>query len=97
MFMDSIPAIMIVTLVFLPLFSMLNIDALHAGLFMSVNLIAGLGTSPPRRVLSVCGLRKSRVPIEKMSRASLPFLMANIIVFFGDIYPGNNIICAGNV
>ena len=46
MFMNSIPAIMIVTPVLLPRFNMLGIDPLHAGLFMSINLITGLATPP---------------------------------------------------
>jgi C4-dicarboxylate transporter DctM subunit len=79
MFMDSIPAIMIVTPVFMPLFRMLEIDPLQAGLFMSVNLITGLATPPVGCCLFAASII-SGVSMEKVSRAVLPFLAANIVV-----------------
>ena len=79
MFMDSIPAIMIVTPVFLPLFNMLNIDPLQAGLFMSVNLITGLATPPVGCCLFAASII-SEESMERISRAVLPFLAANVVV-----------------
>ena len=79
MFMDSIPAIMIVTPVFLPLFKMIEIDPLQAGLFMSVNLITGLATPPVGCCLFAASII-SEESMEKISRAILPFLAANIVV-----------------
>lgn len=79
MFMDSIPAIMIVTPVFLPLFNMLNIDPLHAGLFMSVNLITGLATPPVGCCLFAASII-SGASMERISVAILPFLAANAVV-----------------
>ncbi len=79
MFMDSIPAIMIVTPVFLPLYTMLNIDPLHAGLFMSINLITGLAPPPVGCCLFAASII-SEEPIERISKAILPFIVANIIV-----------------
>ena len=78
-FMDSIPAIMIVTPVFLPLFNMLHIDPLQAGLFMSVNLITGLATPPVGCCLFAASII-SEESMERISRAVLPFLAANIVV-----------------
>jgi len=79
MFMDSIPAIMIVTPVFLPLFRMLEIDPLQAGLFMSVNLITGLATPPVGCCLFAASVISGE-SMEKISKAVLPFLAANIVV-----------------
>ncbi len=79
MFMDSIPAIMIVTPVFLPLFNALNIEPLHAGIFMSVNLITGLATPPVGCCLFAASII-SEASMENISRAILPFLAANAIV-----------------
>ena len=79
MFMDSIPAIMIVTPVFLPLFKMLHIDPLQAGLFMSVNLITGLATPPVGCCLFAASVISGE-SMEKISRAILPFLAANVVV-----------------
>jgi tripartite ATP-independent transporter DctM subunit len=79
MFMDSIPALMIVTPVFIPLFNLLHIDPLHAGIFMSINLITGLATPPVGCCLFAASII-SEEPMEKISRAILPFIMANIII-----------------
>lgn len=79
MFMDSIPAIMIVTPVFMPLFRMLEIDPLQAGLFMSVNLITGLATPPVGCCLFAASVI-SGASMEKVSRAVMPFLVANVVV-----------------
>lgn len=79
MFMDSIPAIMIVTPVFMPLFNVLNVDPLHAGLFMCVNLITGLATPPVGCCLFAASII-SAASMERISKAILPFLAANIIV-----------------
>jgi tripartite ATP-independent transporter DctM subunit len=79
MFMDSIPAIMIVTPVFLPLFRMLEIDPLQAGLFMSVNLITGLATPPVGCCLFAASII-SGGSMERISRAILPFLAANLLI-----------------
>jgi len=79
MFMDSIPAIMIVTPVFLPLFRMIGVDPLQAGLFMSVNLITGLATPPVGCCLFAASVISGE-SMERISRAILPFLLANIVV-----------------
>lgn len=79
MFMDSIPALMIVTPVFLPLFNVLHINPLHAGLFMSVNLITGLATPPVGCCLFAASIISGEA-IEEISKAILPFIAANIII-----------------
>jgi tripartite ATP-independent transporter DctM subunit len=79
MFMDSIPAIMIVTPVLLPLFRMLEIDPLHAGVFMSINLITGLATPPVGCCLFAAAII-SNESMEKISLTILPFLAANLFV-----------------
>ncbi len=79
MFMDAIPAIMIVTPVFLPLFKMMEIDPLHAGVFMSINLITGLATPPVGCCLFAASIISGE-SMEKISISILPFLAANIAV-----------------
>ncbi|MGX9419207.1 TRAP transporter large permease [Vibrio sp. WJH972] len=79
MFMDSIPALMIVTPVFLPLFNMMGIDPIHAGLFMCVNLITGLATPPVGCCLFAASIISGE-SMEKISRAIMPFIVANIII-----------------
>jgi len=79
MFMDSIPAIMIVTPVLLPLFRVLEIDPLHAGVFMSINLITGLATPPVGCCLFAASIIANE-SMEKISITILPFLAANVVV-----------------
>jgi len=79
MFMDAIPAIMIVTPVFLPLFKMMEIDPLHAGVFMSINLITGLATPPVGCCLFAASIISGE-SMEKISISVLPFLAANVVV-----------------
>ncbi len=79
MFMDSIPALMIVTPVFLPLYNMLDIAPLHAGIFMSINLITGLATPPVGCCLFAASIISGE-SIEKISKAIFPFIVANIII-----------------
>jgi len=79
MFMDSIPAIMIVTPVFIPLFHLINVNPLHAGLFMCVNLITGLATPPVGCCLFAASVIAEE-SMEKISKAIFPFLLANIVV-----------------
>ena len=79
MFMDSIPAIMIITPVLLPLFRVLEIDPLHAGVFMSINLITGLATPPVGCCLFAASIIANE-SMEKISITILPFLAANVVV-----------------
>jgi len=79
MFMDSIPAIMIVTPVFIPLFKMLHVSPLHAGLFMCINLITGLATPPVGCCLFAASVIAEE-SMEKISKAIFPFLLSNIVV-----------------
>ena len=79
MFMDSIPALMIVTPVFIPLFNILHVNPLHAGIFMSINLITGLATPPVGCCLFAASIISDE-SIEKISKAILPFILANITI-----------------
>jgi TRAP-type C4-dicarboxylate transport system permease large subunit len=77
--MDSIPDTMIVTPVLLPLFRMLEIDPLHAGVFMGINQITGLATPPVGCCLFAASIF-SNESMGKISITILPFLAANVFV-----------------
>ena len=79
MFMDSIPAVMILTPVFLSIFKAIDLDPLHAGVFMCVNLITGLAT-PPVGCCLFAASTISHEPFERVSKAVMPFVAANIII-----------------
>ena len=79
MFMDSAPAIVIITPVLLPLYNALGIDPLQAGIITCVNLVTGLATPPVGCCLFATSVM-SHEPFEKVSKAIFPFILANIAV-----------------
>jgi len=79
MFIDSAPAILLVTPVLLPLYRMLGLDPLHAGLITCVNLVTGLSTPPVGCCLFAASVI-SEESFEKVSFAIMPFILANIVV-----------------
>lgn len=77
MFIDSAPAIIMVTPILLPLYRMLGLDPVQAGLITCVNLVTGLSTPPVGCCLFAASVI-SRESFEKVSLAIVPFIMANI-------------------
>lgn len=79
MFLDVIPAMLVLTPVFLPLMESIGVHPLHFGAFMVLNLVIGLATPPVGMCLFVAANIGKR-SIEKVSVALLPFLGAVIFV-----------------
>ncbi|MBM9518200.1 TRAP transporter large permease [Desulforhopalus vacuolatus] len=75
MFLDVVPALLIMTPVFLPLVKMVGVDPLHYGVFCVLNLVIGLATPPVGMCLFV-GANIAKLSIEKISKSLLPFLVA---------------------
>ena len=78
-FMETIAAITILTPVLLPIAMKLNIDPVHFGIILILNLMIGLLTPPVGMVLYVLS-KVSRVPFEKCVSGTLPFLIPLSIV-----------------
>lgn len=79
-FMDITPAILIFTPIFLPIVqSQLGIDPIHFGIIMTLNLSIGLCTPPVGSILFV-GCSITGIPVEKVIKSLIPFLIAMIIV-----------------
>jgi len=78
-FMETIAALSILVPVLTPLLLKVGIDPLHFGLIMVLNLMIGLLTPPFGLVLFVLN-KVSGVPIEKIIKATLPFLIPLIAV-----------------
>ncbi|WP_102348713.1 TRAP transporter large permease [Bacillus sp. Marseille-P3661] len=78
-FLDTFPALIILTPVLLPIATSIGIDPVHFGIIMSINLAQGLITPPLGLALFVTSTVTKR-PIEKIVRKMIPFLVANIIV-----------------
>jgi tripartite ATP-independent transporter DctM subunit len=79
MFMDIISATMILGPVFLPMLDAFNIDWMHFGLIMTVNLAIGYCTPPMGVSLYITGAIANRDLIY-VSKAVLPFIMIQIAV-----------------
>jgi len=78
-FMETIAALNILVPVLTPLILSVGIDPLHFGLIMVFNLMIGLITPPFGMVLFVLN-KVSGVPIEKIVKATLPFLIPLLAV-----------------
>jgi len=79
MFMDIISATMILGPVFLPMLDAFNIDWMHFGLIMTVNLAIGYCTPPMGVSLYITGAIAKRDLIY-VSKAVLPFIAIQILV-----------------
>ncbi len=81
MFMDIISATLILGPVFLPLLQHFNVDPMHFGLIMTVNLAIGYCT-PPMGVSLFVVRSMTKKNILFITRSSLPFLVIQTAVLF---------------
>ncbi|MDF1591757.1 MAG: TRAP transporter large permease [Desulfobacterales bacterium] len=81
MFMDIISATLILTPVFLPMLKEFNVDLMHFGLIMTVNMAIGNCTPPVGVSLYITGAIANR-DIIYVTRAVIPFLIIQLIVLF---------------
>jgi C4-dicarboxylate transporter DctM subunit len=79
MFMDIISATLILGPVFLPMLGAFNIDAMHFGLIMTVNLAIGYCTPPVGVSLYITGSMVNK-DLVWVTKACLPFLIIQISV-----------------
>lgn len=79
MFMETLAAIIILTPILLPVVMAVGVDPVHFGIVMIVNLAIGLVT-PPVGVNLFVGARVGGSTLEAVSKGSLPFLIAMLVV-----------------
>jgi C4-dicarboxylate transporter DctM subunit len=77
MLMDSLPAILILVPILLPLADKLGMDRVHFGVVVTFNLAIGLIT-PPYGAALLTGSIVSGLSIEKIVKEMLPFIIASI-------------------
>ena len=88
MFMDIISATLILGPVFLPLLGPFNIDPMHFGLIMTVNLAIGYCTPPMGVSLFVVGAMTKK-DIIFVTKAAMPTMIIQIsVLFFLTYFPG---------
>lgn len=79
MFVEAIAAIIILTPIFLPVVTLLGVDPIHFGVIICVNLVIGFVTPPVGASLFIAsGIAK--LPLAKIFRAVLPFIIVNIAI-----------------
>lgn len=79
MTMDLIPCILILTPVLMPVVKQAGIDPVYFGVLFILNAAIGLLTPPVGTVLNVvCAV--GRIPMERVIRGVMPFLLAQIAV-----------------
>lgn len=81
MFMEALSVLTITVPFLIPLMGAYNIDPIHLGVVIVLNLMIGLVTPPVGTSLFICA-KQAKISIESMYRAILPFLVPLIIVLF---------------
>lgn len=79
MFIDTISAMVILTPILLPVAIVLGYDPIHFGVIMVATLAVGL-TTPPLGVNLFVASHVSKVSIERISLALIPFIFAMLLV-----------------
>ncbi|WHH59262.1 TRAP transporter large permease [Petroclostridium sp. X23] len=77
--MEAFAAIVMLVPVFSPLLAQLNIDPLHFGIVMSVNLIIGMIT-PPVGICLFVSTSMSNVSIERLSKIIVPYITVSFLI-----------------
>ncbi len=78
-FIDTLPALIILTPILSPIAASVGIDPLHFGMMLVLNLTIGMITPPVGPVLFVIAT-VGKLRIENLSRAVLPLLLAELLV-----------------
>jgi len=84
-FMETSSAVIILTPVFLPLMKALEVNLIHFGILFTVGIAIGMIT-PPVAINLFVASSITGMPIEKISKAVIPFLIGLITIFFLIVY-----------
>ena len=83
--METASALIILTPVLLPLVKILDICLVHFGLIMVMGLAIGMIT-PPVAINLYVASSITGLPIEKISRSVIPYLLGLLLVLFTVVY-----------
>lgn len=78
MIIDNIPNIMILTPILVPIVTAVGVDPVHFGIIMTCNLAMGMIT-PPMGINLFVASGMTKIPMLKLARACIPFLIAFLI------------------
>ena len=78
MIIDNIPNIMILTPIMVRIATAVGVDPVHFGIIMTCNLAIGMVT-PPMGINLFVAAGMTKIPMLKLARACIPFLIAFLI------------------
>ena len=84
-FMETTSAVILLTPVFLPLVKMLGIDLVHFGILFTVGISIGMIT-PPVAINLFVASSITGMPIERIAKAVVPYLLGLIGIFLMYVY-----------
>ncbi|WMJ83824.1 TRAP transporter large permease [Oscillospiraceae bacterium LTW-04] len=84
-FMETSSAVILLTPVFLPLIKALGVNLIHFGLIFTIGISIGMIT-PPVAINLFVASSTTGLPIEKISKAVIPYLIGLIAVFLAYVY-----------
>lgn len=84
-FIETASALIILTPVLLPLVARIGIDPIHFGLIIVVGLAIGMIT-PPVAINLYVASSVTRLPLERITRAIIPYLLGLIVVLLLVVY-----------
>jgi C4-dicarboxylate transporter DctM subunit len=80
-FLDATPIVLIMVPILMPLLKTLEVDMVYFGILISVNTMIGL-TTPPVGVCLYGVSAIAKLPMERVVKAYIPFLIILIVVLF---------------
>ena len=84
-FMETSSAVILLTPVFLPLVKALGINLVHFGLIFTIGISIGMIT-PPVAINLFVASSVTGMPLEKIARAIIPYLVSLVIIFLVYVY-----------
>ncbi|MCC8164744.1 MAG: TRAP transporter large permease [Planctomycetes bacterium] len=84
-FMETSSAVILLTPVFLPLMRHLDMNLIHFGVLFTIGIAIGMVT-PPVAINLFVASSVTGLPIEKISRAVIPYLIGLMVAFFLYVY-----------
>ncbi|MCC8108510.1 MAG: TRAP transporter large permease [Planctomycetes bacterium] len=84
-FMETSSAVILLTPVFLPLMRHLDMNLVHFGILFTVGITIGMIT-PPVAINLFVASSVTGLPIEKISKAVIPYLIGLMVAFFLYVY-----------
>lgn len=84
-FMETSSAVILLTPVFLPLVRLIGIDLVHFGILFTVGIAIGMVT-PPVAINLFVASSITGMPIERIAKAVVPYLLGLIVMFLIYVY-----------